>query len=85
MFDMEFRYQIIVSAISFTKFMIPIVLFKKFPCLMFITSVEVCNKARCSSKIDELRNIVSIGYRPKNITILNEKLTISKSNSSCPS
>ena len=65
--NLEFRYQIIVSSIKFrkcfAKFMIPIALFKKFPC------VEVSNMARCSSKTNELRDIDSIGCRARIIPI----------------
>ena len=38
-----------------------IALFKKFLSKPFIASVEVSSMARCSSKIDELRDIYSIG------------------------
>ena len=38
--------------------------------------------ARCSSKTNELRDIEYIGCRARNITILNGKLTISKSKTS---
>ena len=74
-FNLEFRYEIIVSSIKFrkgfTKFMIPIALFKfkKFLSQQFIASVEVSNIARCSSKTNQLRDIDSIGCRARNITI----------------
>ena len=46
-FNMEYRYQNIVSAIKrFAKFMIPIALFKKFLSQQFIASVEGSNMAR---------------------------------------
>ena len=71
--NLEFRYQIIVWSIKFSKgfakIMIPIALFKKFLSLKFIASVEVSNIARCSSKTNELRDIDSIGFRARNITI----------------
>ena len=63
---MEFRYQIIVSAI---KFMIPIAVFKKCVCKQFITRLEVSKMARCSSKSDNLRDVDSLGRRASNITI----------------
>ena len=70
---MEFRYQIIVSSIKyrkdFAKFMILIALFKKFLSQQFIASVEVSNIARCSRKMNELRDVYSIGCRARNITI----------------
>ena len=60
---------LLVSVIKFrkglTKFMIRVALFKK----LFITSVEICNMARCSSKLDDLRNINYVGCRARNITI----------------
>ena len=69
----EFRYQIIVSAIKFkkgfVKFNIPIAFFKKFLSYQHIASVEVSNMARCSGKSDEMRDIISIGCRARNITI----------------
>ena len=65
---------------GFAKFMIPIVLFKKFMSLQFIASVEVSNTARCSSKTNELGDIDSIGCRTS--PSKNGKLTISKSKSS---
>ena len=43
---------------GFAKFMIPIALFKKFLSYQFIVSVEVSNIARCSSKTNELRDII---------------------------
>ena len=49
--------------------MIPIALFKKFLSKQFIASVEVSNIARCSCKMNELRDIDSIGCRTRNITI----------------
>ena len=71
--NLKFRYQIIVSSIKFrkgfAKFMIPIALFNKFLSSHFITSVEVSNLTRCSSKTNELREIDSIGCRARNITI----------------
>ena len=76
--NLEFRYQIIVSSIKFrkgfAKFMIPIALFKKFLSLQFITSVEVSNIARCSSKTNELRDIDSIGCRARKTTIKKWKI-----------
>ena len=61
--NLELRYQIIVSSIKFrkgfAKFMIPIALLKKFLSSQFIASVEVSNIARCSSKMNELRDIDS--------------------------
>ena len=81
--NLEFRYQIIVSAIKlskcFAKFMIPIAMFKK---LTIFASVETSNITRRYSKTNELRGIDSIGCRARNITILNGKLIISKSKSS---
>ena len=69
--NLEFRYQIIVTSTKsrkgFAKFMIA--LFKKFLSQQFIESVEVSSMARCSSKTNELRDIDSIGYRARNITI----------------
>ena len=67
MSDMEFRNQIIILAIKLEKnvnAMILIALFNKFQSYKLITSVKVCNMARCfmSSKSDELRNIKSIGW-----------------------
>ena len=54
-FNLEFRYQIIVTSIkfrkSFAKFMIPIALFKKFMCEQFYASVEVSNIGRCFQKL----------------------------------
>ena len=38
-----------------------IALFEKFLSIPFIASVEVSNMARCSSKMNELRDIYSIG------------------------
>ena len=71
--NLELRNQIIVSSIKyrkvFAKFMIPIALFKKFLSQQFIASVEVSNIARYSSRINELRDIDSIGCRTRNITI----------------
>ena len=71
--NLELRYQNIVSSIKyrkrFAKFMIPVALFKKFLSYKFIASVEVSNKARCSSKTNELRDIDPIGCRARNITI----------------
>ena len=49
--------------------MIPIALFKKFLSNQYIASVEISNKARCSSKMNELRDIDSIGCRTRNIII----------------
>ena len=49
--------------------MILIALFKKFLSCQFVASVEVRKMARRSSKLDELRDIDSIGRRAKNITI----------------
>ena len=46
--------------------MIPVALFKKFLSSQLIVSVEVSNMARCSSKMNELRDIDSIGYRVGN-------------------
>ena len=70
---LKFRYQIIVSSITFrkyfAKFMIPIALFKKFLSYLFIASVEVSNIARCSSNTNKLRDIDSIGCRARNTTI----------------
>ena len=70
--NLEFRYQIIVSSIKFrkgfVKIIIPIALFKKFLSQQFITSVEVSNIARCSSKPNELRDIDSTGCRARNTT-----------------
>ena len=67
--NMEMRIQIIVSSIifrkGFAKFMIPVALFKKFLSSQFIASVKVSNKARCSSKTNELRDIDSIGCRAR--------------------
>ena len=60
--NLGFRYQIIVLSMKFrngfAKFMIPIALFKKFLSYQFIVSVEVSNIARCSSKTNELRDII---------------------------
>ena len=61
--------------------MIPIALLKKFLSEQFITSVEVGNMARCSSKTNELRDTDSIrcrrrGTSPSKIG----KFTISRSN-----
>ena len=42
---------------GFAKFMIPITLFKKLLSLQFIASVDVSDMARCSSKMNELRDI----------------------------
>ena len=71
--NLEFRYQIIVSPINFrkgfVKFMIPIALLKEFLSLQFISSVEISNIARCSSKTNELGDIDSIGCNARNITI----------------
>ena len=53
----------------FVKFMIPIALFKKFLSSQSIASVEVSNIARCSSITNELRDVDSIGFRSRNITI----------------
>ena len=75
---MEFRYQIIVSSIKFrkgfAKLMIPIALFKKFLSEQFISSVEVSNIARFSSKKNELKDMDSIGCRVRNITIQKWKI-----------
>ena len=49
--------------------MILIALFDKSLSQQFIARVEVCNMARGSSKLDELRNINSIGCRARNIAI----------------
>ena len=72
--NLEFRYQIIVLSIKFrkgfAKFMIPIVLFKKFLSEKFIANVEVSNIARCSSKTNKLRDIDYRGCRARNVTIL---------------
>ena len=46
---------------GFAKFMIPRALVRKFLSYQFIVSVERSNKARCSSKTNELRDIDSIG------------------------
>ena len=73
MSEMKFRYQLMVLAIQsrkgFAKFMILIALFKKFPRTKFVANVKVCNMSRCSSKSDELRNIISTKCRTRNITI----------------
>ena len=57
MSNMEFRYQIIVSAIKFrkgfAKFVILLASFKKFLSQQFIASVEVSNMGRCTGKLDE--------------------------------
>ena len=70
---LEFVHQIKVLSIKFrkgfAKFMIPIALFKKFLSYQFISSVEVSNMARCSSKTNELRDIDSIGCRERNTII----------------
>ena len=75
---MEFRYQIIVSSIKFrkgfAKLMIPIALFKKFLSEQFISSVEVSNIARFSSKTNELKDMDSIGCRVRSITIQKWKI-----------
>ena len=49
--------------------MIPIALLKRFMSKLFIGSVEVSNIARCSSKMNKLRDIDSIGCRARNIAI----------------
>ena len=53
--------------------MIPIALFKKFLSLQFIVSVKVSSMARCSSKMNALRDIDSKGTSLSK----NGKLTIS--------
>ena len=79
--DMKLRYQMISLATKFrkgfAKFIILIALLKKCLGQKFIASVKikasngakVCNLARCSSKSGELRNIYSLRYRKRNITI----------------
>ena len=49
--------------------MIPIALLKKFLSLQFIASIEVSNMARCSSKMNELKDIDFIGCRARDFTI----------------
>ena len=45
------------------------ILVKEVSELQFIASVEVINIARCSSKLNELRDIDSIRCKARNITI----------------
>ena len=51
------------------KFMILIALFRKFLSLQYIASFEVSSMARCSSKMNELRDIYSIGCRAKYFSV----------------
>ena len=54
---------------GYAKFMVSIALFNKFLSYQCIVRVDVSNMARCSKKMNESRDIDSIGCRARNITI----------------
>ena len=69
----EFGYQIILSVVKFRKKFCEVYdtnkLVKEVSELTANCECETSNMAKCSSKLDELRNINSIGCRQRNIDI----------------
>ena len=68
-----FKDQFLVSTMklrrSFFKFMIPISLLEKFGSQSFVTSIEVSQMTRYSSKTNMLRNVNTIRRGRRNIAI----------------